>query len=147
MHVILLDDVSSLGAAGQIVEVPDGYAENFLFPQHLAAVSKPETDEQKGQSGSLERRRNGASVHDDIEQELAADLDGLEVVVTAPVKGNKFKKPVTATELRSALKEMGYTVEKKYLTIDPILEPGEVEVTLNFPSGFEAKLKVIAEAE
>lgn len=137
MRVTLLEDVKALGHEGQVVEVPDGYATNFLFPQHVAVieVAKPK-----------EELTFKAPTKDELaEEKLAAEIDGQEVVIQiAGVKG-KPKDPITTTEIRKGLKDLGYSVEKKAIKTEPIDSFGSVDVPVEFSSGFEAQIKVTVE--
>lgn len=137
MLITLLEDVKALGREGQKVEVPDGYAINFLFPQHLAvdaALEKPEDLTMKAPTkGELE------------EEKIAAELDGMEVVVKVKGVKGKPKDPVTATEIRAALKEQGIKVEKRFIKTEPITIFQTLEVPVEFPSGFESLIRVTVE--
>lgn len=119
------------------MEVPEGYAVNFLFPQHLAfenAGGAPK--EEVVVKTSKEEREDEA---------LAADLDGLEVIVAGKVKKGKYVKPISYKDVRAALKEMGHTVGFDVIKMVPITEPGTHDVVIEFPTGFEATITVIAE--
>jgi ribosomal protein L9 len=138
MWVTLTENVNSIGPAGATVEVPEGYAVNFLFPQHMAfenAGGAPK--EEKGEKTSKEERE---------EESLAAELDGLEVIVAGKMKKGKFAKPISYKDVRSALKEMGHTVAFELIKFAPVSEPGTYECLIDFPTGFEATITVIAEA-
>jgi large subunit ribosomal protein L9 len=143
MHVSLLEDINALGPKGATVDVPEGYALNFLFPQHLAVkvANSVATDKE-------EAKRLKSMKHEAIspEQELAGEIDGLEVVVQAQMKKGKMAAPVTATEIRAALKELGYKVSKSAIKAEPITSLGSQDVPINFDSGFEATIKVVVES-
>ena len=143
MHVTLLDDVKALGPKGATVDVPEGYALNFLFPQHLAVKVSAQTLTDAQEAKSLRSLKPQAVSGD---QALAADLDGLEVVLEVPVTKGKLRQPVTAAQVRAALKDMGYTVSKALLKVPDITEPGNYDVPLNFPSGYEAKLSLVVDS-
>lgn len=137
MWVTLTENVSSLGPAGSTVEVPEGYAVNFLFPQHLAFENMGgPPKEEPVQKASKEERED---------ESLAAELDGLEVVIAAKVKKGKFAKPITYKDVRAGLKEMGHNVPFDVIKLAPITEAGTYECLIEFPTGFEATLTVIAE--
>lgn len=142
MHVTLLEDVNSLGPKGATVDVPDGYAVNFLFPQHLAVkvADSVNTDKQE-----VKRLKSIKAEAISPEQELAGEVDGMEVVVPAQMKKGKMAAPVTATEIRAALKELGYKIPKSAIKTQPITSLGSQDVPINFDSGFEATLKVVVE--
>lgn len=138
MRVTLLEDVPSLGPKGLAVEVPDGYAVNFLFPQFLAVKSEEKQDEALAKEPTKEELE---------EQRLAAEVDGLEVVIPLKIVKGKVKKAITATEVRAALKTLDIIVPKSVIKTKPLTEPGTYDVALEFDSGFEAKVSVTLEAE
>jgi ribosomal protein L9 len=139
MRVTLLEDVASIGPKGLSVEVPDGYAVNFLFPQFLAVKSEePKLDEQKSREPSAEEL---------ADQQLAAEVDGLDLVIPLKIVKGKVKKGITATEVRAALKAQEVIVPKSVIKMKTLNEPGTYEVNLEFPSGFEAKVTVTLESE
>ncbi len=137
MFVTLLETVASLGPKGLTIEVPDGYAKNFLFPQFLAVQTSESNAEAPAKMPSKAEQE---------EQSLASAADGLELTISVPVKDGKLKKPVTATEIRAALKEQDVAVPKNVIKTDPLTEPGTFEVDLEFPSGFDAKVRVNIES-
>ncbi len=139
MWITLTEDVSSIGPAGATVEVPEGYAVNFLFPQHLAfehAGGAPKEEEAPQKTSKEERE----------DEQLAGELDGLEVIVAGKMKNGKFAKPISYKDVRAALKEMGHTVGFDVIKMVPITEPSTHEVVIEFSTGFEATITVIAEA-
>lgn len=120
------------------MEVPEGYAVNFLFPQHLAfehAGGAPK--EEPAQKTSKEERED---------ESLAAELDGLEVIIAGKMKKGKFAKPISYKDVRAGLKELGHNVPFDVIKFVPVTEPGTYECLIEFPTGFEATLTVIAEA-
>lgn len=119
------------------MEVPEGYAVNFLFPQHLAF-------EHVG-GAPKEEKIEKASRQEQEDESLAADLDGLEVIVAGKVKKGKYVKPISYKDVRAALKEMGHVVGFDLIKMVPITEPGTHDVVIEFPTGFEATITIIAE--
>lgn len=142
MHVALLEDVNALGPKGARVDVPDGYAVNFLFPQHLAVKVEDGVLTDKAEAEQLKSMKPQVI---NPEQELAGDLDGLEVIVPAQVKKGKMVAPITATEIRAVLKDMGYKVPKSVIKTDPITTLGAQDVPIQFDSGFDATISVVVE--
>lgn len=137
MLVTLLEDVKALGHEGQKVEVPEGYAINFLFPQHLAVDAASEKKEDLTPKAPTKAELE--------EEKLAAEIDGVEVVVKVKGVKGKPKEPVTATEIRAALKEQGIKVEKRFIKAGPITTFQTLEVPVEFPSGFESLIRVTIE--
>lgn len=119
------------------MEVPEGYAVNFLFPQHLAFESPNGAPKEEVIVKTSKEEREDES--------LAAELDGLEVIVAGKVKKGKYVKPITYKDVRAALKEMGHTVGFDVIKMVPITEPGTYEAVLEFATGLEATITVIAE--
>lgn len=143
MHVTLLEDVNSLGPKGANVDVPEGYALNFLFPQHLAVkvASSIETDKEE-----VKRLKSVKPEVMSAEQRLAGEIDGAEVVVQAKMKNGKMIDAITATEVRAGLKELGFTVPKSAIKMEPITSLGNVDVPISLGEGFDASISVVVES-
>ncbi len=137
MLVTLLENVASLGSEGQAVEVPEGYATHFLFPQHLAVEG--------GEKEPKEIKNQEPTKVELEEEKLAAEIDGVEVVIPAKSVKGKPETAVTATEIRKGLKELGYTVPKDAIKTLQLYNFTTVEVPVEFSSGFEAQIKVTVE--
>ena len=119
MKVILLKDVDSLGQAGEIVQVADGFARNALIPQHNALIA---TDVNVAHYESRRRLHDAAA---DREQRGAAELaQTLEKTsITAQVKvgeGDRLFGSVTAQNIADLLKENGYDAD----AIKALIEAG-----------------------
>lgn len=144
MQVILLEDVKAHGRKGEIVEVSEGYARNFLFPAHLgieATAASVSAMKEKEESG---RRKAKRTEKEDKKQ--AAALDGLEVVVQAKSDGGKLFAAVGPKAVREALKDMGYKVDEEQIEMTPMKDVGTAEAIINFDSGYEATVTVVVEA-
>lgn len=145
MQVILLDDVRALGCKGTVVTVPDGYAMNFLFPQHLAVEASPKKlahNEEQEQSAKRREKKE-----EKLEKKLAAELDGIEVVIQVKAEKGTLYAAVGPKQVKEALKEQGYKVDEEYIEMELVKEVGSREVTISFPSGFEAVVQVVIEAK
>ncbi|MFZ2681915.1 MAG: 50S ribosomal protein L9 [Patescibacteria group bacterium] len=143
MRVSLLENINALGPKGATVDVPDGYAINFLFPQYLAVKVANSVATDKDEAARLKVMKKEPI---SPQQELAGQLDGLEVVITVPVKKGKLSAPVTATEVRASLKDMGYSVPKSAIKMSPIIALGTQDVHILFETGFEATITVVVES-
>lgn len=143
MFVSLLNDVRSLGPKGAIVDVPDGYAQSFLFPEHLAVLA---TKDVLARDKALDNRPRETKEERE-ERELAGELDGLEVLISVPLKKGKLESSVTIAMIRQALKDLGYKVSFDVIRPNTKLdEIGTHDVPLVFSTGFEATLRVTIEA-
>lgn len=144
MKVILLEDVKQLGLKGDVVTVAEGYARNFLFPQHLGIeATDAKINQMKEQEKAVEKKQKKASK---AEQELAATVDGQEIILQMKTDGDKLYAAIQPKDITAALKEQGIQLEKKLIQLPQIKEIGTYEVPVVFPGGFEAQIRVIIES-
>lgn len=143
MKVILKQDVKGQGKKGQLVNVSDGYARNFLFPKDLA------TPADAAAMNDLKNKEEAAAFHKKEEKEAAlataALLKDKTVKVTAKAGQNgKLFGSVTAKEVAQALLEQ-YQVEadKRKLEMSDIKNFGSYSATLKLPQGVSATFTVM----
>ena len=146
MKVILMTDVKALGRRGEVVNVSDGYAINFLFPQNLGIQATEQSiarmKEQEAKASKVARKGETEA------RKMAASLDGLELSLQE--KANEdgvFYAAVTAKTVAGALKKAGYPVGEDAFEMPSMKGPGEREILVNLPHGFEATVKLIVEAK
>ena len=136
MKVILKQDVKGQGKKGELVNVSDGYARNFLFPRGLAAEADAQAmNELKNREESI---RHHAEMEKKAAQETAAKLKGQTLKLTARAgQGGKLFGSVTTKEISSALKEQfGLELDSKKLVLpDAIKSFGSYQVKAKL--GFE----------
>jgi len=111
MKIILLKDVEKLGKKGEIKEVADGYARNFLIPNKKAILAT------KNEIIKLEEQKEIKAQQAEQElskyQQIATQLDGLELEILAKVgEEEKLFGTVTANQIVEKLKEQGIEVQK-----------------------------------
>lgn len=143
MKVLLLKDVKGSGKSGQIVDVSDGYARNFLIPKGLAAAASAETI-------NASRISQEAQAHRKAEQqkrakELADSMSGLTVKVYAKAGDNgRLFGSITVKEIADALKaQYDIDVDKKKITLgEPIKSTGIIEASAHMYEKTDAKFKV-----
>lgn len=145
MKVILLKDVKSLGMEGDVVEVSEGYARNFLFPQHLAVEATDETVRAKAEKEKSTKRKVKKAEKE--ERKAAAALDGAEVIITAKADGGTLYGAIGPKEIASELKKQKHKVDPKWISFESTKEVGSSEATVSFPSGFDATVNVVIEAK
>ena len=142
MKVILKCDVKGSGKKGDIIEVSDGYARNFLLKRNLAqeatAASLNEAL-QKKQAQDFHRAEEVKAM-----QALAASLQGKKVTVAIKTGENgKTFGSVTSAQIAQALAEQGIEVDKKKILLkDPIKAVGSFEVDIRLMEKIEAKIAV-----
>ena len=143
MKVILKQDVKGQGKKGELVNVSDGYARNFLFPRGLAV----EADAQA--MNDLKNREQAAKYRDDMEkkqaQESAMLLEGKTLKLTAKAgQGGRLFGSVTTKEVAEEMKkQFGLTIEKRKITMADIKAYGSYEAEIKFSHGITAKLTVM----
>lgn len=143
MKVILLEDVKSLGKKGDIVNVSDGYGNNYIIPKKkgLEATARNLNDLKlkKANDEKLARERYEEA------KELAKDLKGRKIELTMKVgEGGRTFGSVSTREIAQAAKEqLGLDVDKRKIVLDtPIRELGSHIVRLKLHPEVEAELTV-----
>ena len=146
MKVLLIKDVKSLGKAGEVKEVKDGYGKNFLIAKGFAKHATPEIIEEHKKMMAQKEAEEKAEL--ERLKELAEKLDKLEVIVKKKVgeNGHLFGA-VTKEEIAEALKEEhGIEIDKKHITEKkPIKSVGEHDVDVKLGHGIHATLHVDVE--
>ena len=141
MKIILTHEVSGLGAAGDVVDVKDGYARNYLIPRNFAIRWT------KGGEKDVEQIRRARKIHEiaTIEQanEIKARLEGVKVrlAVRSGDAGRLFGS-VTPADIASAIKEAGGpVVDKRRVALGaPIKTVGSHQVTVSLHPEVLAKV-------
>lgn len=143
MKVILTADVKGKGKKGDIVNVNDGYARNFLFPKKLAQEANAANLNVANQAIGAQQHK--IMVEKQQANELAKELKGKVVNVAAKTGGNgKLFGAVTAKEVSAALKEeYGVDIDKRKIVMENIKEMGEYEVTIKLYAEISTTMKVI----
>lgn len=143
MKVILLQDVKGSGKKGEIIEVSDGYARNFLLNKKLAVEANTQNlyvAEQKKKAADAKSAADKAEA-----QELAKKLKSVTVEVKAKGGENNGKMfgSVTNDDIAAALAEAGYQVDKKKIELkESIRDFGAFEVTVRIYPEISAVLKI-----
>lgn len=148
MKVIFIEDVSNVAKAGDIKEVADGYARNFLIPKKLAAVATSQSiNEAKTQ---MEKRIREKAKTESEYKSLAAQLEGKEVVLTAKTGGKeKLYGSITAEDIASGLQSaFGVVVDKRKVEIpESIRQVGTFPVVLRLTADITANINVTVKEE
>ena len=148
MKGILKEDMSNLGAAGDVVDVKAGYARNFLIPQGLAYVASPgnirrlederKRGEEKSRKDFLEARRR------------ASQLEGASVTFRARAgEEGKLFGSVTNADIADRLKEKGldFELDRRWIQLEePIKSVGEYEVSVRLHTDVSVPVEVRVEA-
>ena len=143
MQVILTQDVKGQGKKGQMVNVSDGYARNYLLPKGLATeATKSNINVLKGKRESLEHK---IKLETEETESIAAKMKEIEVVIKAKAGDNgKLFGSVTSKDVSEALTQQHHIKldKKKFVMPDGIKVLGVTEVTVKIYTGINGTLKV-----
>ena len=143
MKIVLRDDVEKLGQKGDVVDVADGYARNFLVPRGLAI--KADTGVVK-QAEAMRRNRSAREQRDrEAAQTLATRITGRVLSVPARAgEGGKLFGSITAADIVAAAQtQFGVELDRRRLNLDePLKELGTVELPLRLHADVVATLTV-----
>ncbi|RKY95678.1 MAG: 50S ribosomal protein L9 [Ignavibacteriae bacterium] len=142
MRIILLKDFENLGKSGEQVDVKDGYARNYLFPQNIALkANKTNLKRFEEQKQLLETRKNKTLKKSN---ELAEKLKSLSL--TIPVKVGEEDKvfgSVTAQNIADQLVEKGYEIDKRQILLEePIKALGIFDIPVKLHPKIETTVKL-----
>src|SRR5690625_3441721 len=144
MKVILKQDIEKLGDAGEIVEVRDGYANNYLVPRSLAMrATKGAMDDAKAIT-QARQKREAKSVADAEAQKATVESRRLSIPAKAGPDGTLYGSVGNAIIARAATEQLGIPVDRRSVPIDrPIKRVGEHEVEVRLHRDVTATLKVL----
>lgn len=147
MKVILLQDVKGQGKKGEVIDVNEGYARNFLVKKGLAEIATA------AKLNDISMKKSAADFHKAEEvkatRELAKTIAGktFTVKIKAGQNGKVFGS-VTASNISDALAAAGYEVDKKKIVVpNPIKNTGTYEIELKLLEGISCKIKIEVVAE
>lgn len=142
MKVILLQDVKGHGKKGELVNVSDGYARNFLLPRNLAMVADAQA------MNEYRNKEESVKYHKEMDkkaaEEASAILNGKTIVVKAKAGQNgKLFGSVTTKELSEAIKaQLNVTVDKRKIAMKDIKAYGTYSAEIKLLQGISAKIDV-----
>ncbi|NMC32388.1 MAG: 50S ribosomal protein L9 [Veillonellaceae bacterium] len=143
MKVVLLEEVKKLGKKGDVLEVAEGYARNFLLPKKLAAPATADTLNQLQQQKAAAADRQKRQLEE--ARLLAAQLAKIEVKVAAKAgEGGKLFGAVTTKDIADAAKaQHGIELDRRKMEIpEPIKNMGPTTVVLKLHPEVTAEIKI-----
>jgi large subunit ribosomal protein L9 len=147
MQIILQEDVEKLGTRGQIVEVAEGFARNYLIPRKLALQATGGNLKRLEQiRGHLSKRTAGEK---DVAQQLATALSAVTLTMARKAgETSQLFGSVTSADIADALAAKGHTVDKRSIHLEePIKVIGEYDVPVKLAHGVTGSVKVIVNRE
>jgi large subunit ribosomal protein L9 len=149
MKVILKQNVPSLGKAGALIKVNDGYARNFLIPKGLATEAN-EKNIKLFEHDKTNILKKAAKEHKSA-QDLADALSNVTITIARKVGDqDKIFGSVTIKDIESALKEKGYEIDRKKIVHEHgehIKSLGEFKIKIKLAADVETEIKLIVTGE
>lgn len=149
MKVILTADVKGSGKKGEIVNVSDGYAKNFLFPKKLAVLADNAALNDLKQKKSSEDHKKEVALNEAEAAKNKIDGKSVKILAKAGKDGARLFGSVTAKDVAQALeKDFSIVVDKKKISLSSEIKGfGTYSAEVKFHAGISAKITVNVEAE
>jgi large subunit ribosomal protein L9 len=148
MKVLLMQDVSGLGQAGEIKKVADGYARNYLIPRGLAVLARPgmvRQAEEKRRAEDKKASRQTASA-----QVLAEQMAQLTLTFTAKAgEQDKLYGSITSGHIADELeRQTGHPIDRRKVLLDePIKQLGSHQVSIKLAADVVGAVTIVVERE
>lgn len=146
MKVILQKDVKDIGKVGDLVNVSQGFARNFLFPRRLALEA---TESKINEWNHLKRVADAKKKKAMAErQELLKKVSGTTVKfkMTTASESDKLFGSVTNSDISKELEKSGFQVDKRDIVLtEPIKVLGQHKASIRYAEGVEASISILVE--
>ncbi|MEQ8583048.1 MAG: 50S ribosomal protein L9 [Marinoscillum sp.] len=146
MEIILKDDVKGVGYKNDIVSVKPGYGRNYLIPQGFAIIAS-ESNKKMIAENVRQAAHKAEKIKNDAE-EIASKLGDLKLEIrTKAGESGKIFGAITALQVADALKEKGFDIDRKKISLGSIKELGEHSAVIDLHKAVhhEITISVIAE--
>jgi large subunit ribosomal protein L9 len=146
MKVILLENVKNIGQKGEIKEIKDGYAMNFLIPQKKATIATKGNVKQAELDQVKQLEINKENLEKNKKE--AKDINGKKVVITAKSQGEKLFGSLSEKEIKVALDKANLKLVNGRIKIPtPIKTTGEHEIEVDWNEDLKVKFNLVVEGE
>jgi large subunit ribosomal protein L9 len=148
MKVLLLQEVEGLGESGQIKEVAEGYARNFLLPKKLAVQATPGTIRDLEARHAAEKKRQQA-IDEEMKTLGKQMADGKITVRSKSGEGGKLYGSITTADIAEAVeKQLKQTVDKRKIEVEePIRHVGEYKIPIKLSKNVTTTITLTVEGE
>ena len=142
MQIILNQDVDTLGKAGEIVTVKDGFARNYLIPQGIGTMATKKNIETTNKNIEIQERKD-ARTRTNLEA-LAERLNKLTLKFNLKAgEDDKLFGSVTNIMIAEAIAEKGYTIDRKEIEMEEAIKSvGNHYVVVKLGNGFSGRIKI-----
>ena len=146
MKVILLQDVKSLGKKGEVKNVADGYARNFLFTKQLAQPADKANMNSLSHENQLRMIREQQAL--ERAQKQAAELKDKTIVLSVKAgEAGRLFGSVTTSDVSEALAELGYKIDRKKIELpEPVKKVGSYSAILKLHPTVQTEVKLEVES-
>ena len=148
MKIVLLKDVANLGTAGEVKDVADGYARNFLMPKGFATLATTGLIKQAKERAEAQRKRD-LKARTDAEA-MSQRINGQTVRFTVKVgELDRLYGSITNVDVAEKLAaQLGTEIDRRRVELgDPIKRAGVYSVVVNLGQGLEPRINVVVEGE
>ena len=141
MKVILNQDIKGQGKKGDIIEVSEGYARNYLLPKSLASEASASAVNTVRQKAESDKRRKELEKQE--AREAADKLRGRNVEVKVRCGEGKIYGSVTSREIADALKAEGFDIDKKQIVLKETVKTlGKFDIEVKLYAGISVKIQL-----
>ena len=148
MKIVLMKDVPNLGSTGEVKEVADGYARNYLMPKGFAVLATKGLIKQAQERAEAQRKRDLRARTD--AEALAQRINGQTVRFTARVgELDRLYGSITNVDIAEKLSsQIGAEIDRRRVELgDPIKRAGVYSVVVDLGHGLDARINVVVEGE
>jgi large subunit ribosomal protein L9 len=146
MKIILKENMKNLGHQGDVVEVKNGYANNYLFPRGMAVMataSNLKMHEENNRQGALKREKMKTDA-----LSLAEQLKEMSITIGTKAGANgKIFGSITPLQVAQALKVKGFEIDRRKIEINDVKTLGSYEAILNLHRDVTVNIAVEVTAE
>lgn len=144
MKIILLENIKTLGNKGELKEVAEGYARNFLLPKNLAEIATPDSiDRLKQNQKQIQEKEKG---EEEKMKKIASEIQGKKITIRAKAEKNKLFGSIGTKEISEELKKINFDISEKSIILkEPIKNLGEKEISIQLGKNEKIKITVAVE--
>ncbi len=147
MKVILLQDVKKLGKKDDVVNVSDGYANNYLFKNNLAVISSDTSDKKLQEKKAADAAKRAAKLEEAKALKKELEAKEFKFKLKSGVNGNVFGS-ISSKQVLTKLRFEGYkNIDKKMIVSEPISHLGYDKVQIQLHKEVKAEVKVLIEGD
>jgi large subunit ribosomal protein L9 len=145
MKVILQKDVKNLGKVGELVNVTNGFARNYLFPRKLAQEATEKRVKEFAHLKKVAEVKKKKAVAE--RQELIKKIQGVAITIKASAgESDKLFGAVTNNDISNELEKAGYSIDRRDIVLEePIRMLGQHKAHVKLGDGLEAELTIAVE--